>query len=113
MLKEQRDIYLKLADEALRNLKNNGITLDDFKDASYLEVAYIQVGEHFYTLKMSVNCWEGLTPPALLLEGLIELDEQLLIMACVGVEVKGEIDLDALIKDFKAEVESKYENRRM
>lgn len=91
MLREQRDIYLKLADEALQYT----ITYERGEE----RLAFCKIGEQVYSLRLSFSRIDGSLMKRL--EGIIEGEGQILTMAVV--EKRG--DAKELIKAFKAEVE--------
>lgn len=91
MLREQRDIYLKLADEALQYT----ITYERGEE----KLAFCKIGEQEYSLRLSFSRIDGFLMKRL--EGIIEGEGQILTMAVA--EKRG--DAKELIEAFKAEVE--------
>lgn len=109
MLEEQKTIFYSLADWAVFKT----VKLENLKEVRYLDLAFHKVGEHYYTLRLSINYLEGVKYPEVYLEGIIEDNyEGILRMASASMSVEKDIDLRALIKEFKNVVDDKYQNRR-
>lgn len=110
MLAEQKTIFYRLSNYALLRK----VELEDFKGVRYIDLASDEIGEHYYILRLSINYLEGVKYPEVYLEGIIEDDaEGILRMALASMSVEGDIDLRALIKEFKNDVDDKYRNRRV
>lgn len=108
MLAEQKTIFYRLSDCAI--FKN--VELEDLKGVRYLDLESRKVGEHYYILRLSINYLEGVKYPEVYLEGIIEDDDDgILRMALASMSVEKDIDLRALIKEFKNDVDDKYQNR--
>lgn len=110
MLAEQKTIFYRLSDYAVLRK----VELEDFKGVRYIDLASDEIGEHYYILRLILKYWEDEKHPELCLEGVIEDDaEGVLRMALASMSVEGDIDLRALIKEFKNDVDDKYRNRRV
>lgn len=108
MLAEQKTIFYRLSDYAVLRK----VELEDFQGVRYIDLASDEIGEHYYILRLILKYWEGEEHPELCLEGVIEDDaEGILRMALASMSVEGDIDLRALIKEFKNDVDDKCRNR--
>lgn len=110
MLTEQMQIFFRLADETLHWVKSEELTLEDLKEASYLETASIDLVDHIYLIKIAYFEEES----KFLLQAIIEsryVDEEYLIMAEVFTLYEDSLNLESLITAFKDEVENKNRAR--
>lgn len=107
MLNEQKTIFYRLSDYAVLRK----VELEELKGVRYLDLASDQIGEHYYILRLSLNYLECVKYPEIYLEGIIEDDDGILRMALASMRVEKDIDLRALIKEFKNDVDDKYRNR--
>lgn len=108
MLKEQMQIFFRLADEASDFIRRENLTLEDLVSKAPIEVAYNKVGDYFYGLNL-VYCDES--EPEFVLYAMVmssDDDEQLLIMAQASMPIQGAEDLRPLLNDFKDAVENKH-----
>lgn len=108
MLREQMQIFFRLADEASDFIRRENLTLEDLVSKAPIEVAYNKVGDYFYGLNL-VYCDEP-EPEFVLYAMVMSSDdaEQFLIMAQASMSIQGAEDLRPLLNDFKDAVENKH-----
>lgn len=110
MLTEQMQIFFRLADETIYWAKTEELTLENLKEASYLDTASTDLGDYTYAIKITY-CEEA---SKFLLQAIVEsryVDEEYLIMADVVALYEDSLNLESLITAFKDEIENKNRAR--
>lgn len=107
MLKEQRDIFLKLAKDLWEQKKSESYLLDEFDGLEYGDLITKEIGDLYYTLRFYIQ-WNNGFPVEIHLEGVIETRESCIVMAYSSIPPSETIDLQSLIEKFKDAVKERY-----
>lgn len=107
MLKEQRDIYLELANDLWEQKKEVTLNLDEFNGLDYRDLITKEIGTLYYTLRFYIRRDEYV-PMEIYLEGVIESSTSCIVMAYSAIPPSSTIDLQSLIKKLKDDVKERY-----
>lgn len=111
MLKEQRDIFLELANDLWEQKKADPLILDEFNGLEYGDLITKKIGDLYYTLRFYIQ-WNNGFPVEIHLEGAIEASESCILMASSSIPPSETIDLQSLIEKFKDAVKERYTDAR-
>lgn len=109
MLKEQRDIFLELANDLWEQKKEEPFILDEFKGLEYGDLITKKIGDLHYTLRFYIQ-WNNGFPVKIYLEGAVEVSEFCMVPVYSEIQPSATIDLHSSIEKFKAAVKERYDD---